>query len=199
MRVRTEAKRQAILAAAGAVFAEKGYHDATIADIAGRLRCSKATIYGYFESKDHLLQAVLREGFSPVIAYWLSVLRGPGRFAERLASFARTYVAAMANDYAVSTGRLLAAEVGRSEGMAKIAADPELNPWPRIEGEIAAALAAGDLQGGSAADITRQFRALLCGDLPYRRVMGIVGAVDEAETSASARMATELILSRYGA
>jgi len=49
------AKRTAILKAAGKTFAQKGFHEATIADIAKKARVSEATIYDYFNTKEELL------------------------------------------------------------------------------------------------------------------------------------------------
>jgi AcrR family transcriptional regulator len=50
-----EARRNQILDAAAAVFAEKGFHRATTKDIAGRAGIAEGTIYNYFDSKDDLL------------------------------------------------------------------------------------------------------------------------------------------------
>jgi AcrR family transcriptional regulator len=50
-----EARRNQILDAAVAVFAEKGFHRATTKDIAGRAGIAEGTIYNYFDSKDALL------------------------------------------------------------------------------------------------------------------------------------------------
>lgn len=49
-----EAKRQAILAAAIAVFAEKGYHSTKMADIARKAEMGKGTLYEYFRTKEEL-------------------------------------------------------------------------------------------------------------------------------------------------
>jgi AcrR family transcriptional regulator len=46
-----QAKREAILAAARDIFAEKGFHAAGIADIAAKLDVGHGTIYRYFENK----------------------------------------------------------------------------------------------------------------------------------------------------
>lgn len=46
-----QARREAILAAAREVFAEKGFHAAGIADIATKLDVGHGTIYRYFENK----------------------------------------------------------------------------------------------------------------------------------------------------
>ncbi|MCA9536261.1 MAG: TetR/AcrR family transcriptional regulator [Myxococcales bacterium] len=52
-------RRDEILAAALRVFAEKGYHDAGIADIAGVLGMGHGTFYRYFKNKHDIALAVL--------------------------------------------------------------------------------------------------------------------------------------------
>jgi AcrR family transcriptional regulator len=59
MRVRTEEKRQDIIRIAAQLFEEVGYERATMSEISARVGGSKATLYGYFASKDDLLRAVL--------------------------------------------------------------------------------------------------------------------------------------------
>jgi len=54
-----EAKNR-ILEAANKVFAEKGYHEATMDDIAKRLGVSKGAIYLYFPSKEDLFEAMCK-------------------------------------------------------------------------------------------------------------------------------------------
>jgi len=51
-----EEARRTILQTAADVFAEKGYHDATMDDVARKLGVSKGALYQYFPSKDVLLQ-----------------------------------------------------------------------------------------------------------------------------------------------
>lgn len=58
MKVRTEARREAILDVASQVFRELGFERATMNDIAARVGGSKATLYGYFPSKEALFVAV---------------------------------------------------------------------------------------------------------------------------------------------
>ena len=54
-----EARRDQILDAATEVFAAKGFHRATIQDIADVAGLSHGAIYNYFDSKDELLMGVL--------------------------------------------------------------------------------------------------------------------------------------------
>lgn len=59
MRQKTEAKRQEIIKTAGEVLKELGCERASMSAIAARLGGSKATLYGYFKSKEELLLAVM--------------------------------------------------------------------------------------------------------------------------------------------
>jgi len=55
-----EEAKSRILEAANKVFAEKGYHEATMDDIAKRLGVSKGAIYLYFSSKEDLFEALCK-------------------------------------------------------------------------------------------------------------------------------------------
>ena len=57
-RVRT---RSAVLRAAGRVFAERGYHGATLDDVVAEAGLSKGALYHYFPSKQDLFLALLEE------------------------------------------------------------------------------------------------------------------------------------------
>jgi AcrR family transcriptional regulator len=61
MRVRTDAKRQEIVEVATSLFLELGYQRTSMSLVSERLGGSKATLYGYFKSKEELLLAVLEE------------------------------------------------------------------------------------------------------------------------------------------
>lgn len=60
-RVRTEEKRRAILEAAATVFAKRGYHAATVGQIAKELNMGLGTFYRYFTSKLDVFHAVIEE------------------------------------------------------------------------------------------------------------------------------------------
>ena len=59
MRVRSEEKRQEIVRIATELFEELGYERTSMSAIATQVGGSKATLYGYFPSKEDLLRAVL--------------------------------------------------------------------------------------------------------------------------------------------
>ncbi|MCX7681465.1 MAG: TetR/AcrR family transcriptional regulator [Anaerolineae bacterium] len=62
-----EERRQAILQAARKVFFQKGFHRATVDDVAELAELSKGTVYLYFESKETLLAHLLLEGLDELL------------------------------------------------------------------------------------------------------------------------------------
>src|SRR5947199_3378666 len=89
-RPRSEAKRNRIVEAATKHFAEQGYHDARVGDIASALGIAKGSIFQHFGSKDGLFFEVYKkavrsfpryldapadvreQGFFAVLRYWLA-------------------------------------------------------------------------------------------------------------------------------
>jgi len=70
-----QAKLQAILDAALDVFAEKGFADARLEDVAARAGVAKGTLYLYAESKQALFEALVRSGIvAPLAAIEAQVL-----------------------------------------------------------------------------------------------------------------------------
>lgn len=57
-----EARRSQILNAACKCFSDKGFHQTTVRDICERAGLSAGAVYGYFKSKDEILEAVGKLG-----------------------------------------------------------------------------------------------------------------------------------------
>lgn len=78
---RAEAKRQArqaaILAAAGTVFSERGYHESSIADVIEAAGISRGTFYLYFDSKETLFLALM-DAFTQRITHVVEVVDPQG-------------------------------------------------------------------------------------------------------------------------
>jgi AcrR family transcriptional regulator len=82
-RRRKEARPGEIVAAAFAVFSEKGFAAARLDEIAARAGVSKGALYLYFETKEDLFHAVVREAVVPNIAQVAAFAEAfDGSFAE---------------------------------------------------------------------------------------------------------------------
>src|SRR5712664_4527940 len=67
-RRRKDARPEEIVAAALDVFVERGFAAAKLEDVARRAGVTKGTIYLYFENKEALFKAVVRQTIVPAIA-----------------------------------------------------------------------------------------------------------------------------------
>lgn len=76
-------KRENILKSAIALFLEKGYRDATIAEITGNVGLMASNAYIYFESKEALLLAVMRRMMEEHRALFRSISRRCAGLNER--------------------------------------------------------------------------------------------------------------------
>jgi AcrR family transcriptional regulator len=91
---RREESRQKILAAALAVFAEKGYNGATISEITSRAGVSRGLASYYFPNK-HLLVDELLEAYLDGVA---AIIEIPGTPDERLAAIIDGVLASTMHD-----------------------------------------------------------------------------------------------------
>ena len=70
----TEFRTSAILSAAHRVFAEKGFHEATIDEVAKAAKVAKGTVYLYYRSKHDLYWAALQAtGMTGSVMGWMGI------------------------------------------------------------------------------------------------------------------------------
>jgi AcrR family transcriptional regulator len=87
-RQRTE-RRQALIDAAWRCAAVRGHHDLTVDDVCAEAGVSKGLFYGYFQSKQQLLLALLEEDAGDIDALIGGLASGPGDSVAQLRRFAR--------------------------------------------------------------------------------------------------------------
>ncbi|NMG43753.1 TetR family transcriptional regulator [Aromatoleum toluvorans] len=114
-------RRQVILDAAAALFAEQGYDSTSIRDIASRVGLLPGSIYHYFASKDELYLAVHGEGFRRLMAAVAEALTGASDPWERLTRVCQAHIAAITSGSYIDrvTGHSLAM-TGNPELFARI-------------------------------------------------------------------------------
>ena len=76
-RVAPEARREAILKAALAVFAAHGFEAARLEDVAAHAGVAKGTLYLYFQDKEALFEALVRNAVSPLLEHMSRVAAAP--------------------------------------------------------------------------------------------------------------------------
>lgn len=89
----TEFRRGEILAAAGKVFAGKGFEAARMDDIATAAGLAKGTLYLYFDSKDAIYQAVVQQSINKLAELTEERVSKESALAGKLAAFIAVRIA----------------------------------------------------------------------------------------------------------
>lgn len=88
-----EFRRSEILAAATKVFGNKGFEATRMDDIAKAAKLAKGTLYLYFNSKDAIYQATVRQALAELAALTEEQVRKESTLAGKIAAFIRVRVA----------------------------------------------------------------------------------------------------------
>jgi len=91
-------KRDAILRAAIDVFADRGYFNAQVADVARAAGVAAGTVYLYFRSKDDLLISIFERGMRVALEEGRALVAAIEDPRERLRQFARLHLRRLGHD-----------------------------------------------------------------------------------------------------
>jgi AcrR family transcriptional regulator len=110
--IASEDKRTRILDAAIRVFAQHGYHEARVGDIAEDAGVAHGLLYHYFASKDDVLRTIFVENWGHLIARFRAVEAADEPAGEKLEGIAKILLRTWRNDPALVT--VMVREVARS-------------------------------------------------------------------------------------
>jgi AcrR family transcriptional regulator len=157
-----------IVAAALAVFSEKGFAAARLDDIAARAGVSKGAIYLYFATKEDIFRAVVDQAIAPN----LHVLQGlasnhPGPFRALLDGILGRVAGVMAQGPIGGVAKMVIGEARNFPELARVWHDELVGPAiAAMTAAIAAAQARGEVRPGD----PRQYAASLIAPL----VVGVI-------------------------
>lgn len=87
-----EWQRSFILERAASLFAEQGFNDTTMEQIAEAAEFSKGALYNYFESKEDLFLSMVEHGLESMDGMLEEVAGGEEGFQEKLSEFVHRYL-----------------------------------------------------------------------------------------------------------
>lgn len=126
---RKDARPDEITAAALELFSERGYAATRLEDVAARAGVSKGTLYLYFENKEELFKAVLREGFiSPLAEMRDTVERYEGPTFDLVEMVVRGWWEHIGATRLSAIPKLIVAEARNFPEVARFYADEVLRP-----------------------------------------------------------------------
>jgi AcrR family transcriptional regulator len=189
-------RRQAILDAAFAVFARRGYAQTCVQEIAQEAGVAKPTVYNHLNDKESLFREAVETAADRIAARGLTVLDelrlAPAGADPRpaLTCAARGLLAALMGEEASAVRQLAASEPAR---FPSLAADVRERTALRVRGALADRLArlalAGHLRACDVDQAAEHLLSLLTGPLDYR---------PDADPGPLADAAVDVFLRAYG-
>jgi AcrR family transcriptional regulator len=146
---RKESRPAELLAAALELFVERGYAAARLDEVAARAGVSKGTLYLYYESKEELFKAVVRETIVPLIDAGRRDVEGSSEpSAVLLERFFRDWWERFGATRLAGIAKLIIAEAGNFPEVARFFNDEVIEPNGAV---LAAILERGIARGEFAA------------------------------------------------
>lgn len=110
-------KRQQILDGAGRIFSTLGFDAASMSDVAREAQVSKATLYVYFQDKEHLFTAICAERRDRNISEMIAILDVEKPIADVLMRFGVESLELLVQPFVVAVHRIV---IGVAERMPEI-------------------------------------------------------------------------------
>ncbi|VVJ18379.1 Transcriptional regulator [Amycolatopsis camponoti] len=194
-------KREAILAAAFAVFARTGYDAAGVQEIAAEAGVAKPTVYNHFRDKETLFRAALAAAAERVAAANLAAVERitpDGDPHRTLTRAARALARRCCDEESRALRALTYAQLGRfPELLTEVYAVTAGRLAGTLADRLARLIVAGRLRHDDPALIAEQFLALLTGPLEARSRLG-TRHLTAAEVDAVADHAAATVLWAFG-
>lgn len=221
MKVLTKARRDAILAAAKAVFEEVGFEQATMSEITARVGGSKATLYRYFESKEALFMELVNQtaeehggevmdllrcctgmsdsGLPPEATEILALLDPSEDVNVNLRNFGERVIKTFLTPQKTAIKRMVVAAAGNNPELGRLFYENGPRRGTRyFEQYFEAAIEAGKLRQASPRAAAIHFRALLESEWTEPRLFEIPVDFSDAAIAASVERAVDVFMRAYG-
>ncbi len=195
---RKERKRAEIVAIAGDLFFKEGYAGTSMSQIAAAVGGSKQTLYNYFQSKEELLLAVVRDVVEMNPSEY-DLAEPPSDFRAWLTRFGCETLRGLTTYKYLSLQRLAAAEALRFPEVGRIFDEIGVEPfYTTMMAKFAEAMDAGLLRRTDPRVAVEQFMEMSAGWLLRRAVWNIRPAPTEIEIERAVSEAVLTFMDGYG-
>lgn len=192
-----EARRLEILKVATVVFLERGYEAGAMSEVARRLGGSKETLYRYFNSKQALFAAVVREGAARHGRHMLSEVSESGDLALDLERLGRALLTFITSEEPLALRRAVIAKAGKSD-VGKLYFEQGWGAaWDSVAARLAKAMEQRRLRRADPWTAAMHFRGLCQSGLYDLRLEGVVEDLAPEEIARAAGDAVDVFLRAY--
>lgn len=166
-------RRARILQVARDVFFEVGYAGASMSMISARLGGSKATLYAYFNSKEDLFAAIIRDRCEAMAGLFQAHI-GTDDLRQSLRAVARQLMEVILSDWATRTFQLVIEESRRNPELSRLFNEAiEANGKQTMLALLQTARDKGQIKAEDIGEATVILKSLLFGDVHFKRLLNI--------------------------
>ena len=197
MRVRSDAKRNEILGAAREAFQDKGYERATMSDVAARFGGSKATLYGYFRSKEDLMLAVVQQDVAVDSGALVDLVTGASDLRTGLIHCGVGYMQRALGPRATATRRMIGGQP-ESSGLGLKFYDEAIKPaWLKLCAHLETVMGEGVLRRADPWTTTMHFKGLIDGELLELQGLNALPSIDADRIARTVEAGVDAFLRAY--
>lgn len=191
-------RRDAILDVAAQSFLELGYAGTSMSAVAATVGGSKATMWGYFPSKEHLFAAAIERESAQFRAKLTPLLNTEDKLEVALQKFTLEFLRKVTSPRALALHRLvISAAIGFPEA-GKIFYEVALKPTHALLGDfLSAAMARGQLREDEPFVAARTLTSLCMAVSHQRLIMGVIPSISDEEIVKEATRATDVFLRAF--
>jgi AcrR family transcriptional regulator len=194
---RKDQRREAIVAVAAEVFREEGYQAASMSTIAARLGGSKGTLYNYFDSKEALFEAYIRESCGRIAADILD-FADDQPVAGVLQKLGERFLDQILSEQSVRMFQIIVAEARRTPELARLFFESgPLVGRERIGRYLKEARTRGEIEADDCDEAAWIFLAA-CRAHHLEVVLNLKPKPSAGEIAAQVTRAVEMFMARYG-
>jgi TetR/AcrR family transcriptional repressor of mexJK operon len=197
-RPKDPAKRAAIVAAANALFMERGYAGVTMEAVAASAGVSKMTVYGHFHDKAALFGAVVRAMTDQMVAVLTNIDQADGKLEPRLVAYGTALLTLILSPRVVVMSHVLMGMLMKDRALAEsfYEAGPA-HGRASLARFLADAAARGEIAVDSAEAAADDLVGLWEGDMPKRVALGLAPPPTPEDIDQRVRRATRVFLRAY--
>jgi len=199
MRVKSEARRQAIVDVAKEAFSKQGFENTSMSEIANRVGGSKATLYNYFSSKEEIFAAVMESSATEQIAGAFQLLEEENDIRSTLLNFGLHYLRSILAPDIMAIRKMAINEADRSDIGRHFYENGPKKGWLLVSNYLQQQIEQQRLTTCNAGICAMHLKALIEAEVVEPYALGVLSEVDEQLLIAVVERAITVFLKAYQA
>jgi AcrR family transcriptional regulator len=197
-RVRTEEKRDEIVRIAAELFGKHGFERCSMAALSERIGGSKATLYGYFPSKEDLLRAVLNCEVAKDADNVIRDFPTKDDLRESLIVLGTAYLNKRMSPFPLANIRMIANQPAGSTMGKDFYLNVVRPNFHRLADKFEELMDQGRLKRAEPEVMMMHWKGLCDWDFFEQRLLGVIDGPDPAKVKKAATLAADAFLKLYG-